>query len=122
MSAVHELSLAQAVWEQAERVCRQHGGGRVVTLRVGVGDLSGVEPDLLRSAFDLLVETGRTGAARLELERSPLEARCESWSATFPVERFQFICPECGGPRLTVLQGEHVTLQQVTLEPAGGGT
>jgi len=44
MSAVHELSLAQAVWEQAERVRRQHGGGRVVIPRVGVGDLSGVGP------------------------------------------------------------------------------
>ena len=117
---MHELSLAQAVWEEADRVRREHGGDRVVTIRVGVGDLSGVEPDLLQSAFDLLAETGRAGAACLELERIPLEAQCEACRAEFSVERFQFICPGCGASRLSVLRGEHLILLHVTLERAGG--
>jgi hydrogenase nickel incorporation protein HypA/HybF len=115
---MHEFSLARALWDQVERVRRQHGAARVLSIRVGVGEMSGVEPELLHSAFRVLLESGHAGGADLELERVPLEARCDGCGAEFPVRRFHFACPECGGPRVTVLRGEHLVLQQLTLESA----
>jgi hydrogenase nickel incorporation protein HypA/HybF len=115
---MHELSLAQALWDQADALRRQHQAARVVSVRVGVGELSGVELASLEGAFSLLLESNGAGAVALELERVPLEAQCEACDAEFPVQRFRFVCPRCGGPRVTVLRGEHLILQQVTLEPA----
>jgi len=114
---MHELSLAQALWEQADAVRRQHKAARVLSIRAGVGEMAGVEPELLQSAFGLLVESGQAGGASLELERIPLEARCDDCGAEFRVREYRFACPHCGGSRVTVLRGEHLILQQVTLEP-----
>jgi hydrogenase nickel incorporation protein HypA/HybF len=115
---VHERSLAQALWAQAERLRQEHGAARVLALQVAVGELAGVEPELLRSAFDLLVQSSGAVGTRIELERVPLEARCDDCGVEFPVHRFRFLCPGCGGKGLTILRGEHLILQAVTLASA----
>jgi hydrogenase nickel incorporation protein HypA/HybF len=113
---MHELSLAEALWSQAERLRREHGGARVVAVRVGVGALSGVEPESLQSAFALLVESTGAGGAALEVQHVPLEARCKRCGTEFPVLEFRFVCPACDGNQVAVLRGEDLVLQEITLE------
>jgi hydrogenase nickel incorporation protein HypA/HybF len=113
---MHELSLAEALWTQAERLRREHGGVRVVAVRVGVGALAGVEPESLQSAFALLLQSTGAGGARLEIQQVPLEARCEICGAEFPVHGFHFVCPACNANQVTVLRGEDLILQEITLE------
>jgi hydrogenase nickel incorporation protein HypA/HybF len=114
---MHELGLAKELWKQAEALRRQRGAVRVVSLRVGVGELSGVEPELLDSAFTLLAETGQAEPAVLEWERVPLEARCDGCATEFPVRSFRFVCPVCAEPRVSVVRGDRLILQEVKLEP-----
>jgi hydrogenase nickel incorporation protein HypA/HybF len=115
---VHERSLAQALWAQAESLRREHRAARVLAVHVAVGELAGVEPELLRSAFDLLVASSGAAGTQIEMERVPLEARCDDCGVEFPVHRFHFLCPACGSKGVTVLRGEHLILQAVTLESA----
>jgi hydrogenase nickel incorporation protein HypA/HybF len=115
---MHEFSLAKALWEQVERLRRQHRAGRVLSVRVGVGEMCGVEPDLLGRAFSQITAHGQAGSPALELERVPLEARCEECGSEFGVRNFRFICPRCESPHVTLLRGEHLILQEVTLDSA----
>jgi hydrogenase nickel incorporation protein HypA/HybF len=115
---MHEFSLAKALWEQVESLRRQQQAGRVLSVRVGVGEMAGVEPDLLGRAFSLITANGQAGSPALELERVPLEARCEECGAPFGIQNFRFLCPRCESPHITLLRGEHLILQEVTLASA----
>jgi hydrogenase nickel incorporation protein HypA/HybF len=113
---MHEFSLARTLWDQIDRLRCAHNAARVVEVRLGVGELAGVEPELLRSAFDLLMESSNLYSVQLHLEQIALEARCEECHREFLVHRFKFECPMCGGNRINVLRGDGLILQQVTLE------
>jgi len=113
------MSLARALVQQVQRLRRAHGMVRVVSIDVGVGELAGVEAELLRSAYALLAPAAGTEGARLHLTEVPLLARCRACGGTFRVERFRFACPACAAGDVAVLQGESVILQSVTFEAEG---
>ena len=94
----------------------EHPGSRVVSVRVRIGEFSGVEPDLLSSAYDDLVQDTPLQDAALDMERVPLEAVCDQCGHQFRIERFHFECDQCGSLRLTLRGGEELLLDSVTLE------
>jgi hydrogenase nickel incorporation protein HypA/HybF len=113
---MHERSLVKALLRQVENVAAEHPASHVVSIRVRIGEFSGVEPDLLASAYrDLITETPFRGAA-LDLEQVPLEAVCEQCGGQFRIERFNFQCGVCGSMKLTIRGGEEMLLDSVTME------
>ena len=66
---MHEYSIVQAMFEQIERVRRQHGAASVRRIRVSIGDGAGVDPVLLERAYDVYRIGTPCEAARLELAR-----------------------------------------------------
>ncbi len=78
--AMHEYSLVLSLLERVEGVVREHNATRVKGLRLQVGKLSGVEPELLVSAYEIAREG--TLCAEAELEIQCVEPR---WT-----------CPRCG--------------------------
>ncbi len=117
---MHEFSLAQAILDEVDRVRREHGGGRVKAFRIEAGELAGVETALLTGAIEMLLAGSSDEGAILELEAVPVEAHCQECGAEFRVQRFQFLCPHCGGGSLEVLRGEGLVLRDVTLERSEG--
>ena len=113
---MHELSLARAVLDEADRIRRAHGASRILAVCIDVGELSGVEPELLRSALNLLTESGQATSVEIELRAVPLEVRCQACGSECRVVRFHFRCPTCGDARLTMLRGEDLVLRDLTLE------
>lgn len=113
---MHEFSLAQALLEEVDRVRHQHGGGRLKLIRVEVGELCGVETDLLASAVEMILAGGPDAGTALELQALPVEARCRECEREFRVQQFHFLCPTCGGGWVEVLRGEGLVLRDVTIE------
>jgi hydrogenase nickel incorporation protein HypA/HybF len=119
---MHELSIAEALLGVCERELASHGGGRLETVLVAVGELSAVEPDLLRFAWDALVADSRHAGARLEVEVRRAVQTCPVCGEI--AERAQGswlrICPQCAGP-LRVDGGDELDLIRLTLveDPAG---
>jgi hydrogenase nickel incorporation protein HypA/HybF len=113
---MHERSLVKALLRQVEAIADQHSTSRVSSIHIRVGEFSGVEADLLSSAYDDLVQDSRLCGASLRVERVPLEAVCQQCGRTFRVERFQFHCEKCGSLRLTLRGGEEILLDSVMIE------
>jgi hydrogenase nickel incorporation protein HypA/HybF len=113
---MHEASLVQELLRQVEQLRRRHRASRVVALSVQVGELSGVEPELLRGAYEILAPAAGVGEARLDLTTAPVEGRCAACGEVSRIERYRFVCRGCGGRDIRVLQGEALILQSVTLE------
>ena len=113
---MHEYSLVQSLLSQVEALRREHGANRVVSVHVSVGEFAGVEPELFRDAFDVQTHQLWNQGATLTMDIVPLEAECDRCKRVFHVERFHFQCGSCNTTEITVLRGEHVILENVTLE------
>jgi hydrogenase nickel incorporation protein HypA/HybF len=118
---VHEMSLARSLAKQVQELLADRGAGTVTGIRLRCGTLSGVEPALLASAFDVLRREVGLDGARLHIEEVPLEARCESCQTVFRPEGFRFRCPECGSGDTTVVQGEALILESIEWDPIPKG-
>lgn len=113
---MHERSIIRQLLQQVVEVMLEHESSRVTTVRISVGEFSGVEAELLRTAFrDMSPYTPAQGA-ELRLETVPLEAACDACGSEFAVKHFHFLCPACESQQVRILRGEDLMLESVTLE------
>ncbi len=67
---MHEVSIADALLRQVEETASRHGLRAVQSVGVCVGDLSGVVPDALSFAFEVLRRGSVAGEASLQIRAS----------------------------------------------------
>jgi len=119
---VHELSICQALIEQVEAVAREQGAVQVVQVRIGIGPLSGVEPQLLEQAF-LLARAGSIAAsARLLIDHLPIRVSCRQCGQETGAEVANLACGNCGDWHTQLVSGDEMLLSRVELvreAPAG---
>ena len=72
---MHEYSIVQALLERVDQEARAHGATRVHRVRVSIGDLAGIEIELLRTAFETFQQ--RTSCEGAELDVRRVDARWE---------------------------------------------
>jgi hydrogenase nickel incorporation protein HypA/HybF len=113
---MHERSLVWSLLRQVEDLMREHGAVRVVAIRVGVGQLAGVDPDLFQIAYEDLVEQTPVRGAELRVTAITVEFQCFDCGLRSELVGFRFLCPHCGSGRVVALRGEGVILESVTLE------
>lgn len=113
---MHEASLVRALLRQVEELMQQHRATGVKEVKVTVGEFSGVEPQLLESAFARQVPETLARGSQLVVERAALQAQCPACSHEFAIEHFRFVCPLCGNTELTITGGEELMLESVTME------
>ncbi len=113
---MHELSLVRSLLRQVERLRRQHGGIAVETIEVEIGPLSGVEPLLVREAFDALVVEESLAGAELVIHNVPLTARCLNCCADFELTEFDFCCTSCESRSIKITGGDEFRLLTVSLQ------
>jgi hydrogenase nickel incorporation protein HypA/HybF len=109
------MSLAVALLEEIERCVAANGGGRIETVHAECGPLAGVEPLLLREAFEQISHTTCAEGSKLIIDEVPLRAHCDDCGRDFEPVRFTFRCPACSSGRCRLLQGDALILRRVTL-------
>jgi hydrogenase nickel incorporation protein HypA/HybF len=112
---MHEFSLAQVLVEQVESIRGAENAVRVESVTLGVGEFAGVEPDLLRGAFEILIEETPVVGADLHIHRIPLESQCDACGIDFRVKDFRFVCPTCESHLVKIIRGEDLILESVAL-------
>jgi len=115
---MHERSLIRSLLRQVQSLAADHPDDRVAAIRVRIGEFSGVEPELLKSAYEELAAPTSLCGAEFMIERVPLEATCDQCGKSFAVENYRFQCPDCGSLRLTICGGEELLLESISMEEA----
>jgi len=93
--------------------------GRVVSVRVDVGEFSGVVPEALAFGFESVVADSAMRDARLEAVPVPVALRCRACSAGFRLAEPPFACPRCGASDVEVLGGVDVVVRSIELKGEG---
>ena len=107
---------------EIHRVCRdavrQHGAGRIESVRVAVGELTAVEPELLRFAWEAVVADGPHAGSTLDVVWCPATQLCSQCGDVKDRAAGSWlrICPGCGRP-LEVTGGDELDVLELRFTP-----
>lgn len=113
---MHELSIAQALVEQVERVVLAEAAVRANRVSIAVGVLSGVEPEALQGSFPLVAEGTVAEGAELVIEKIAARVRCLACGNDAETNGFFIACAVCGSREVEVTAGRELHIQSVELE------
>jgi hydrogenase nickel incorporation protein HypA/HybF len=111
---MHEYSIVSALLARVEVEARARHATAVHGVRVGLGELSGVDPGLLETAYETFRERTICAGAALELRRVPARWVCPRCELTVEPGA-PLRCALCGGAA-RLLQGDELVLERIDLE------
>jgi hydrogenase nickel incorporation protein HypA/HybF len=111
---MHEYSIVQALLDRVEDEARRHRATSVHRLSLRIGELSGVEVDLLVSAYMTFREQTICAEALLDVKSVPAQWECPACAQ--PLRRgARLQCPVCDRPARLVEGGE-IMLDHIEME------
>ncbi len=113
---MHEYSIVQALIERVEELARDRKATAVRGVLVSIGELAGVEPDLLATAYDTFRE--RTVCEGAPLTILPVAARWDCPRCRQGIPRGAILaCARCGAPA-RLAEGDEIVLERIEMEVA----
>jgi hydrogenase nickel incorporation protein HypA/HybF len=117
---MHEIGIASSILEAGHKEAARRPGGRLVSVGVRVGVLSGVDVDALRFAFECIVAETEDAKVVFTTESCPRMNRCESCSHEFSsptASPFSDVpCPKCGSRETSFVSGDQLDLSFIEVE------
>jgi hydrogenase nickel incorporation protein HypA/HybF len=109
---MHEVSIALSLLDIVSGECRKGGYIKVESIRLKIGRASGVMPDALVFAFDVVKgDSAASSSATLSIEEIPVGGHCKECNKTFTVEEEYVInCPLCGGSSFQITDGRELDI------------
>ena len=114
---MHEMGVAAEIRRIARESVAGHGPGRITRVRLAVGDLAAVEPELLTFAWNAVVAGTPEEGAVLDVDWRPAIQTCRGCGdvpGRAPGSWLR-LCPRCGGV-LHVTGGDDLDVLQVVFE------
>ncbi|MDR0665407.1 MAG: hydrogenase maturation nickel metallochaperone HypA [Helicobacteraceae bacterium] len=113
---MHEYSVVQALLDQCEREAKKAGASRVLRIEVKAGKLSGIEPKLLKTAFEFFSEDSFCKGAKLRVVTQNVAIECKECGAKSELTELDFCCPKCKSAEITIIDGEDLILTSIEME------
>ncbi len=117
---MHETGIAAEIRRIAREAVAGRGPGRITCVRLAIGDLAAVEPELLRYAWEAAVAGPPEEGAALEVDWRPARQTCAACGdvAERACGTWLRVCPSCGG-LLRVEGGDDLDVLQVVFGESG---
>jgi hydrogenase nickel incorporation protein HypA/HybF len=112
---MHEYSIVQALVDRIEHEARSRGARSVERVVVRIGDLSGVDAELLQTAY--LTFRDRTVCEHAPLEIARVEAEWACTGCRRRIRDHSSLRCGCGGAA-QLLQGDEIVLESLEMEVA----
>lgn len=113
---MHEYSIVQSLLDQCEQNAKANDASKVTKVVVKIGVMSGVEPDLLKTAFDTFKEGTICEDCQYIQDIQKIKIKCLSCNTTSELEKSEYACPKCNSVELDVIDGEDLMLMQLEME------
>lgn len=114
---MHELPITQSLLDLALEHAEGAGGGRITSLNLVIGQLSGVVPDSVQFYWDFISRDTPAEGAVLNIRRVAVALECRACERTFSPSGEDFRCPWCRGADVQVSSGDEFYLESLDLEP-----
>lgn len=113
---MHEYSIVQSLIDTCQVHAKENNAKRVTKVVVKIGVMSGIEPQLLKTAFDTFKEETICDGAEFILNIQKVIVFCKSCQKETTLEQLEYLCPHCQSSALNITDGEEMYLMQLELE------
>lgn len=111
---MHEYSIVSALVDRVQREADAHPGAVVQRLHVRIGEVAGVEVELLRTAFMTFREHSACAEAELTITSVAAAWRCSRCDREITAGAI-LTCPACKRPARLVA-GDDIILERIEME------
>ena len=113
---MHEYSIVQSLLDSCDENAAHNKATKVTKVVVKIGVMSGVEPELLKTAFDTFKEKTICQEAEFIINIQPVVIKCNSCLVESTLQNLEYSCPKCKSTQLNILDGEDMYLMQLELQ------
>ncbi|MCD6258124.1 MAG: hydrogenase/urease nickel incorporation protein HypA [Helicobacteraceae bacterium] len=113
---MHEYSIVQSLLNTCEEHAAQNEATKVTKVVVKIGVMSGVEPELLRTAFETFKEQTICDGCEFVMNIQAVVIECKSCFKKATLQKLEYMCPECQSVELDIIDGEDMYLMQLEME------
>lgn len=110
---MHELSIAQSIISIIKNTVPVDEQKKIITIRLQIGSLSGIEIDALTYSFSLMRKNHRFIYAELDIEIINGTGRCLDCNIEFEYHSYGTPCPICKNYQIKILQGKEMKVTSI---------
>ena len=105
-----------ALLDQVSAIAEERKAVRITRIELTVGPLSGVEIDLLETAWPIAAAGTLADEAAFVVKATPVVVACTACGEETSAQSNRLVCGQCGAHQTSVISGEEMILQRVELE------
>ena len=114
---MHEMSLMANLFDIIQDKAKEYNARRIISIRLKIGALAGVVPELLESAFEIYAKDTNAEGALFEIEKIPFKVVCRKCGETkIESDDFLWVCPTCLSTDLEVTSGDELIVENMEVE------
>ncbi|MCR5586866.1 MAG: hydrogenase maturation nickel metallochaperone HypA [Lachnospiraceae bacterium] len=113
---MHELSVTSGLVDMVNKEAVTNNANKVVSVKLKVGKLSCLVPEIVKDYFQLLSEGTASEGAELIIEKFPGRIHCNDCDEDFEIEDFRIICPKCKGRNADLIEGRESYIDSIVVE------
>lgn len=113
---MHELSVTQSITKIVEDEAKKNNVSKVLSIKLIVGQLSGVMPQLIQDYFELVAMGTVVEGAKLIVERIPAAIECSECGETSEIDRMRLRCPKCSSIEVKIVRGKEFYIESMEVE------
>jgi len=115
---MHELPIVKEVLKIAIKYAEQNGGGQIVSIHLGVGELRDLVEIWMQKYFDYVSRGTIAEGATLKVNKYPVVCHCHNCQEFFTlnVHAAQLVtCPVCGKEDYKLVSGNEFLVEGIEL-------
>ena len=112
---MHEQSIVASLLSMALEDAEKNSARRIVSIKLVVGELTGVEKDAVVFYFGFMAKNTIASGASLEFDYTKAQLRCRDCDIIFPREQLEFNCPECGKKAVEIVGGRELYIESMEI-------
>jgi hydrogenase nickel incorporation protein HypA/HybF len=113
---MHEVGLMHHILDHALEQARAQGAQQINEIHVRVGIASGVVPESLDLAFQVVKKGTMAEKAQFKIEEVPIICHCPRCKQDFqPLDSWLYECPQCHQTSTEIRQGKELELASLEI-------
>ncbi|MBX9808030.1 MAG: hydrogenase maturation nickel metallochaperone HypA [Flavobacteriaceae bacterium] len=112
---MHELSIVTSIIKTAEYELESTGGGKIVSIVLEIGKLSGVEIQSLYFIWDLCAKDSVLEDSKVTIFEPEGIAICAECETEYKMEKIYDSCPKCNSPFKTIISGKELKIKKLII-------
>lgn len=114
---MHEFSIVSSLLESCEEIAQENNATKILKIYLEIGERSGVNIALLRSAFSEFKLGSLCEESQLLIQESKVELACNTCHQKSIAEKLDYThCPQCGSKEVRIIKGNEMLLLRLEME------